>query len=93
MRNNTATQKMANDFGTTIENIFAKQKTESKKIIQDFKKGDIVVCFAGHPYKVMCIVELATDNCDIDNFNDCITGKSYLPLTSHLISSQWFKIN
>lgn len=58
--------------------------------IQDFKKGDVISCLAGHPYKEFAIIQLKTDDPDIDNLTKHITGSSSgQMLTSHIISYQW----
>lgn len=90
---NVTTHQMAANFNTTVAEIISKNQTSDKNIINNFKTGDIVACFAGFPHSVLCIVELIKDSPDVDNFNHYISGKSYLPLTSHLISGNWFKIN
>lgn len=87
------THEMAANFNTTVENLINLNKTADKSIVNNFKAGDVLACFAGYPYEVICIVELVKDNPDVDNFNDYISDKSYLPMTSHLISANWFKVN
>lgn len=84
--------QIAESFGFTLDQIREIEKTSKKTILQEFKKGDILACFAGYPNEELCIIELKKE-VDIDNFSQCITGASYIPSTSHIISSKWFKIN
>jgi hypothetical protein len=86
---NTSAQK----FNSCVKDLITLEKKANKSIVDTFKAGDVIACFDGYPSAVLCIVELTKDNPDVDNFSDFITGNSYSPLTSHLISANWFKIN
>ena len=63
------------------------------KRINDFKKGDIIACVDGDQYLQLCIVELVTDHVNVNEIQNCISKNSMMPLTSHLISAKWFKVN
>lgn len=82
------------NFGKTLAEIRGlNSNNKNKNLIQNFKNGDIIACYAGFPHKELCIVELITDKLDINNVIDGISGKSIIPDTSHVISGNWFKIN
>ena len=80
-------------LGYSINEIASKNTTSEKGLIQSFKKGDVIACYAGYPCKELCVVELITDDLNIENVIDGISGKSLIPTTSHIISAQWYKIN
>jgi hypothetical protein len=87
------THQIAASFGSSMEAIYNIGKTAKTGLINDFKKGDIICCFAGSPYSTMCIIEIEKDNVNADNVIESISGRSLMPLTSHVISGNWFKIN
>ena len=90
-----STYTIASDFETSYDAIIALRDNEAtvKAPLNQFKKGDILACFAGHSHSILCIVELSTDKVDFNNIEDCITDRSLVPMTSHVISNSWFKIN
>jgi hypothetical protein len=58
--------------------------------ITDFKKGDIISVLAGHPHKQFAIIQLTTDEVDIDNLCNCTTGASSGSITNLQANSyQW----
>ena len=94
MKNITIQQAVSRLKNSTsfVKSLTELNQTADKARINDYKAGDIIACFAGHPREVICIVELTTDKVDVDNIENCISGQSLMPLTSHLIQASWFKI-
>lgn len=93
MKTYPTTRQMAANFNTTVDRLIDLNKSADKSIVNTFKKGDTIACFAGSPNSVLCIVELIADNPNVAQFEDFISGNSYIPLTSHLISANWFKVS
>lgn len=89
---NHSEQMLANSFGTTFIDIEQKGLTAEKTAIFMFRSGDIIACFAGFPKKKLAIIELTKDFPEADDVVNCITGRSSIPTTSHIISSNWFKL-
>lgn len=59
-------------------------------VMQGFKKGDIIV---NKISGVLAVVQLNTNNLDINNYNNGITGNSSGNiLTSHIISPNWIRV-
>jgi hypothetical protein len=82
---------IANSFDTTLDCLFELNKTAKKDVINAYNAGDKIACI--NIDGIFCIMELTKNNPSIDNLSEAITGNSYLPLDSHLISAKWFKIN